>query len=272
MPAEFCFVPVGLLILASVRRLPVLIRRWKDPLLRSVSVLLALGGLVFFSFFAASPTIAKVNAFFGITNFSAPLVYCLLTAANAAVISLTITWRGGSEQRRVVATRWCLGGYGLVMIALYTLFVLGDAPVERLRDFDTYYATAPFLREMIVLCLSAHAFATVVLAPLCRRWSHDVTGVLRAGHGLDGLSTSIAPPLAALSTFCQGIGFALPAVSRSVTRQWLSWSEYRRLAPLWASLRGWLPVGPCVSLGGPHPTRGTCSVRPTSLTASPHCP
>lgn len=243
MPAEFCFVPVGLLILASVRRLPVLIRRWKDPLLRSVSVLLALGGLVFFSFFAASPTIAKVNAFFGITNFSAPLVYCLLTAANAAVISLTITWRGGSEQRRVVATRWCLGGYGLVMIALYTLFVLGDAPVERLRDFDTYYATAPFLREMIVLCLSAHAFATVVLAPLCRRWSHDVTGVLRAGHGLDGLSTSIAPPLAALSTFCQGIGFALPAVSRSVTRQWLSWSEYRRLAPLWASLRGVAPRG-----------------------------
>ncbi|MGW3321730.1 MAB_1171c family putative transporter [Streptomyces virginiae] len=264
MPAEFYFVPVGLLILASVLRLPVLIRNWRDPLLRSVSVVLALGGIIFF--FAAPPTIVKVNAFVGITNVSAPLVYCLLTAASAAVISLTITWRGGAERRRVVATRWCLGGYGLVMIALFTLFGLGDASAERLRDFDTYYATAPFLREMIVLYILAHAFATVVLASLCRRWSHDVTGVLRAGlllivagsllnlgydlckavavvarwagHDLDSLSTSIAPPLAALSTLCQGVGFALPAVGRSVTRQWRSWSEYRRLAPLWGSLRG----------------------------------
>lgn len=267
MPAEFYFVPVGLLVLVSVLRLPALIRDWRDPLLRSVSVVLALGGVIFF--FAAPPTIAKVNASAGIINFSAPLVYCLLTAASAAVIHLTITWRGGPARRRVVATRWCLGGYGLVVIALFTLFALGDASVERLRDFDTYYATAPFLREMIVLYLVAHAFATVVLASLCRRWSHDVTGVLRAGlllivtgsllnlgydackaiavgarwagHDLDGLSTAVAPPLAAVSTFCQGVGFALPAVSQSVTRQWRSWSEYKRLAPLWASLRGVAP-------------------------------
>ncbi|MGZ9928607.1 DUF6545 domain-containing protein [Streptomyces sp. NC-S4] len=202
MPAEFYFVPVGLVVLVSVLRLPALIRDWRDLLLRSV-------------------------------------------------------------------TRWCLGGYGLVVIALFTLFALGDASVERLRDFDTYYATAPFLREMIVLYLLAHAFATVVLASLCRRWSHDVTGVLRAGlllivtgsllnlgydackaiavgarwagHDLDGLSTAVAPPLAAVSTFCQGVGFALPAVSQSVTRQWRSWSEYKRLSPLWASLRGVAP-------------------------------
>ncbi|MFF4448177.1 MAB_1171c family putative transporter [Streptomyces sp. NPDC001502] len=269
MPGEFYFIPVGLLVLASVLRLPALIRNWRDPLLRSVSVVLALGGVVFF--FAAPPTIARVNAFVGITNFSAPLVYCLLTAASAAVISLAITWRGGSERRRVVATRWCLGGYGLVMVALFTLFALGDASVERLRDFDTYYAAEPFLREMIVLYVLAHAFATVVLASLCWQWSHDVTGVLRtglllivagsllnlgydackaiavgarwAGHDLDTLSTSVAPPLAALSTFCQGVGFALPAISQSLTRQWRSWSEYKRLAPLWVYLRGVAPHG-----------------------------
>ncbi|MER6443653.1 MAB_1171c family putative transporter [Streptomyces venezuelae] len=269
MPVEFYFLPVGLLVLTSVLRLPALVRNWRDPLLRSVSVVLALGAIIFL--FAAPPTIAKVNALVGITNFSAPLVYCLLTAASAAIINLTITWRGGPERRRVVAIRWSLGGYGLVMVALLTLFALGDASVERVRDFDTYYATAPFLRELIVLYVLAHAFATVVLAVLCWQWSHEVAGILRAGlllivagsllnlgydvskaiavgarwagHDLDGFSTSVAPPLAALSTFCQGVGFALPAVGQSLTRQWRSWSEYKRLASLWESLRGVAPHG-----------------------------
>lgn len=49
---------------------PALLRGWRDPLLRSVGVLLALAGLVFL--FAAPPTIAAVNDITGIPNVSAP--------------------------------------------------------------------------------------------------------------------------------------------------------------------------------------------------------
>lgn len=291
MPVEFYYVPVALLLLASVLRLPGLIRNWRDPLLRSVSVVLVLGGVVFF--FAAPPTIAKVNSFIGITNFSALLVYCLLTAASAAVINLTITWRGGSDRRRIIATRWCLGIYGTVVMALVTLFVLGDAPVERLRDFDTSYATAPYLREMIILYLLAHTLATAVLAFLCWQWSRDVAGLLRAGlvlivvgsllnlgydvskaiavgarlagHDWDSYSTSIAPPLAALSTFCQAIGFALPAIGQPLTHQWRSWNLYRRLAPLSTMLRGVAPhesaLVPWWSSPAKRHLQRTCAIR-----------
>ena len=128
--------------------------------------------LVFF--FAAPPTIGEVNDVIGITNFSAPLVYCLLTAFSAACLVLIVNWRGGPpEETRRVSRRWVIG-YSVVIVALVVLFVLGDTPVERLVDFDTYYANEPFVREMIVLYL-------VALTRRGRRDDRHVLALVAAG-------------------------------------------------------------------------------------------
>ncbi len=41
-----------------------------------------------------------------------------------------------------------------MIVALWVLFLPADAPAERLRDLDTYYATTPFMREEILLYLA----------------------------------------------------------------------------------------------------------------------
>ncbi|MEU5901919.1 MULTISPECIES: hypothetical protein [unclassified Streptomyces] len=132
------------------------------------------------------------------------------------------------------------------MIAgLCGLFAAGDAPVERLRDLDTYYATTPYMREMICLYLTAHTVAALVMTSLCRRWSRSVHGLLRTSlllicvgyllslcyDGLkyaaigarwarsdwDVLSTDIARTIASLSSLLVGAGFMLPLAGRRIT-------------------------------------------------------
>ncbi|CAM5524074.1 hypothetical protein SHIRM173S_11122 [Streptomyces hirsutus] len=52
-------------------------------------------------------------------------------------------WRGGPGVRRT-ARRWILAYTG-VLAGVAVTFALGDAPVERRTDLDTYYATTPDL-------------------------------------------------------------------------------------------------------------------------------
>lgn len=120
-----------------------------------------------------------------------------------------------------------------VITAIFGLFAAGDAPVERLHDFDTYYATTPYLRAMICLYVSAHTVAALLMTFLCWRWSRSVHGLLRAGlvllviacllnlsydvckiiavvarwsgHDLDHLSTWAAPPLTAMASLFQSM-------------------------------------------------------------------
>ncbi|MDX2391186.1 hypothetical protein NJL88_14260 [Streptomyces sp. DK15] len=216
------YVLAALLAFAFALRVPGLIRHWRDPFARSVSLLLPLASAVFF--FAAPPTISSVNGLTGMANLSAPVVYGIVTALSAALVNLMITWRGGPEEQRRAATRWCVGVYGAVIVALFTLFALGDAPEERLLDFDTHYANAPYIREMIVLYIAGHALSTLTLAVLCWRWAREVPGLLRiglvlivagsflslawdackllavaarwTGHDWDGVSTTVAPTVA----------------------------------------------------------------------------
>ncbi|BAC69455.1 hypothetical protein AQJ43_07800 [Streptomyces avermitilis] len=263
MDGSSYYIPAAAMGVALAAKAPALIRGWRDPLLRSVGVLLALAGLVFL--FAAPPTIAEVNALTGIPNISAPLVYCVLSAFSASCLVLIINWRGGPpEVTRRLSRRW-IAGYSVVSVALVVLFLLGEAPQERLRDLDTYYANTPFIREMIVLYLAALTVAGVAMNVMCWRWAIQVRGWLRAGllviafgfmfnipyaaakftavvaqwngGNLDYLSTDVAPVLASAGAQISAVGFCLPLACQRIGDNWITWSTYRRLGPLWRELK-----------------------------------
>ncbi|MFD0502855.1 DUF6545 domain-containing protein [Streptomyces chiangmaiensis] len=158
---------------------------------------------------------------------------------------LVLNWRGGPDKehtrrlsRRIIAL------YLLVWILIVTLYVLGDASVERRTDFDVYYAGTPYIREMILLYLLAHGLASFLCSCLCWRWSRDVHGTMRiglralaagyfmhyvgydaaklvaiaarwTGHHWDFLATGVAPSMGQPSALLVAVGFILPLVGRS---------------------------------------------------------
>lgn len=269
MDGDDYYIPALALGIAFVFKLPGMVRDWRDPLLRSVCVLLVLAASTFF--FAAPPTIGEVNRITGVPNISAPLVYCILSAFSASVLVLLVHWRGGSPAEiRRVSRRWIVA-YGLVDVALVVLFLLGDAPVERLRDLDSYYATTPYIREMIVLYLVAHSVAAFGMTALCWRWALQVHGWLRAGlitivigslfniaygvtkfsavfarwagHDWDGMSSVVAPPLASAGAMFSALGFVLPLFAQRLSDSWHNWTVYRQLGTLWRELRAAVESG-----------------------------
>ncbi|QDQ15929.1 MAB_1171c family putative transporter [Streptomyces spectabilis] len=285
------YFPAAALALAAAARTPALIRHRHDPFLRSVCALLVLSAAVFF--FAAPPTIAAVNDSIGIVNFSAPLVYCVMSAFSAACLVLIIDWRGGRpEDIRRASLGW-ITAYGVVIVLLITLFVRGDAPVERLRDLDTYYANTPYIREMIVLYLVSHTVAAVVMTTLCWRWSMRVHGWLRAGlvvivigyagnlafgatkyaaviarwNGADWdeWSTDYAPPPAAGGAMISAVGYVLPLVGQRLSDARHDRSAFRALGPLWHALRQDAPPPPV-----PMPWWSPSGLRLTQREAANH--
>ncbi|GAA3776899.1 hypothetical protein GCM10022206_14610 [Streptomyces chiangmaiensis] len=238
------YVAGGLLLVACLLKLPALVRaRGRDRLLSSICALLLVGAGVLFT--SAPRTIILVNRATGVSNFSAPLVYCALTGFSAASVVLVLNWRGGPDKehtrrlsRRIIAL------YLLVWILIVTLYVLGDASVERRTDFDVYYAGTPYIREMILLYLLAHGLASFLCSCLCWRWSRDVHGTMRiglralaagyfmhyvgydaaklvaiaarwTGHHWDFLATGVAPSMGQPSALLVAVGFILPLVGRS---------------------------------------------------------
>ncbi|MET9883097.1 MAB_1171c family putative transporter [Streptomyces sp. NPDC006430] len=259
------YVPGSVMILALLIKAPTLRRGWDQPLMRAVCTLLVVGCLVMF--LAAPPTISKVNRLTGIANFSAPLVYSVLTAFSGSCIVLVLHWGGGPPAGVRRATRLTVAVFSGVTLLIVALFAIGDAPVERLRDLDTYYANTPWLREMIVCYLLAHTVGSTALTLLCWKWLLRVNPSLRplrtglalivlggvldlgylvtkwaavgarwAGHDWDGLSTYVAPPFASAAALMVGSGFIVPLVGGSAA--WRDFSRYRRLHPLWKALRG----------------------------------
>ncbi|WP_156724076.1 DUF6545 domain-containing protein [Streptomyces apocyni] len=257
------YIPAVAMGIAFVCKLPGTVRDWRDPLVRSVSVLLGLAAAVFF--FAAPPTIAEVNRITGVANFSAPLAYGLLSAFSASTLVLIVNWRGGPPDQTRRITRALMAGYGLVSVTLAVLFALGSAPVERLRDLDTYYATTPYIREMIVLYLVAIAAPAFGVCVLCWRWARQVrsrwlraslmiivTGYLFkiayvcakltavvarwCGADLDVLSTGAAPVFASVGALFAVVGFLLPLVGSRLSEAARTWLTYWRLGALWREL------------------------------------
>jgi hypothetical protein len=242
----------------------------RDPLTASTCVSIFLGGLCFFC--SAPVTLAAVNALTGTSNFGAPMTYSVISAYSASLLILLINWRGGPAGQ---VRRWVVGVatvYSVLIVAIITLFTLASAPVERLRDLDTYYANTPYMREMIVLYLFGHGACVLITSWVCLRWSREVTGILRVGlrlimaglvidvigfecakitavvarwaaHDLDRLSTDVAPPASALAALIFSAGFALPRLLPAALDQWHSIWDYRALSPLWAELRR-VPTAP----------------------------
>ncbi|MFI7322767.1 MAB_1171c family putative transporter [Streptomyces venezuelae] len=270
MPDLSFYGPAGLLFLAFLCKVPGLVREPRELLQRSVATLLAVSSAI--AFFAAIPSIAWLNAVTGIPNIAAPVVYSLMTAYSGSCVLLLIRWRGGPTASTRRASRRCLAACMALIAAIVGLFAAGDAPVERLHDFDTYYATTPYLREMICLYVGAHTVAALLMTFLCWRWSRSVHGLLRtglvllviayllnlsydackiiaivarwSGHDLDHLSTWTAPPLAAVSSLFQSSGFVLPLAGQWIGRVRRTRARYRALEPLWAALRGTVPYKP----------------------------
>ncbi|MFJ4807989.1 DUF6545 domain-containing protein [Streptomyces longwoodensis] len=337
--------PTAVLLAALVIKLPTIVRLWQDPLLRAVGGLLLLACAVFV--FVTPATIRWTNRVTGVPNFSAPLVYSLLTAFSGSGLLLILAWRDGLAGRsaatrramavsakslprrgdpqprdarhapprsaslaregpppphrantRVRPVRGCppgtprartgrrrarppggrrdfadttmrqvVCGYAAVVVALWVLFALADAPVERVRDLDTYYATTPFLREEILLYLLAHTVAVLVTGRLVWNWvradgldawlrwgltslgagyalnlcfdacKFTAVGARLTGHDLDWLSTRAAPPAACLSAVLIAVGFILPHAGQYLHERWLLRRAHRHLRPLYALMR-----------------------------------
>ncbi|MER6984698.1 hypothetical protein ABT317_49090, partial [Streptomyces carpinensis] len=167
----------GALWLGLGVKTPDLFRHRHDPYLRAICVVLGLAGVCFL--LGAAPTVGAVNRLSGVPNLAAPLTYASITAYSAASQVLVVHWRGGPRVHRVVR-RWMVA-YACVLVGIAVSFALGRAPVERRTDLDTYYATTPFIAEMIVLYLLGHLAAVSVTTVSSLRWAREVGGWLRAG-------------------------------------------------------------------------------------------
>jgi hypothetical protein len=257
------WIPGAALAAALVIKLPSILKLWRDPLLRAVGGLLIFACAVFG--FAAPDVVAWTNRVTGVPNIAAPWVYSLITALSASWLLLIITWRNGRTERRAQtrrAVRWVVAVYAGVVLALWMLFALADVPVERTEDLDTYYAGTPFMREEILLYLTAHTVACAITFRLVWNWirTDGLDAWLRwglrflgagyatnlvfsaskftaiaarwTGHDLDWLNTNLAPSAACAAATLVAVGFIVPHAGQYLHERWRLRLAHRRLRPL----------------------------------------
>ncbi|MFD6294338.1 MAB_1171c family putative transporter [Streptomyces sp. NPDC060235] len=256
------YVAAAVLWTGLIAQVPGLWRHRREPLRQALCAVIGLSGLCFA--LGAPPTVALINRTTAIPNLAALLTYGAVTAFSAASLILIVYWQGRDRVRTRRTARAWLISYLALLVAQAVLFTLGDAPVERREDFDTYYASTPFIAEMIVLYLLAHMVAAVTTTVLCWRWTRHVKRWTRAslvllavgwlftsaysifklvalsahwlGHRWDALSTSAAP-LMAVGSCLTSVGYILPTVGHRVD----SVTTLVRLRPLFHLLTG--PTG-----------------------------
>ncbi len=201
-------------------------------------MLLGLAGACFF--LGAPPTVGAINHLSGVPNLAAPLTYASITAYSASSQVLFVYWRGGPHVHRT-ARRWIVA-YTFVIVGIAVMFALGDTPVERRTDLDTYYAKTPFITEMIVLYLCGHLAAVSVTTVSSLRWARQVDGWLRAGLITLGVGS-----------LC-GAGYSVTKFAAVIAR-WcgLDWTKLgTTVSPAAAGLGAVLiVVGVLIPLGGP---------------------
>lgn len=268
------FIPALALAVALVVKLPSLWHSRRSPMSQSICAIIVASGAGFA--FAAPPTVERVNRLTGVPNISALIVYALLSCLSCASLVLLIHWRGGPDATVRRQSRMWIAATAGVILTFCVLFAFSDAPLERQRDFDTFYATTPCVREMVVLYLTSHTATTTVVMLKCRRWSAELRAarvdwtrrgllilVTAFALGLsfavlkfaavaarwagedrwDVLSTDIAPPLAGLGAVMTTVGFLVPVVGPRLESMWAAWRAYRLMKPLWRALEPWVGKG-----------------------------
>ncbi|MGQ5591799.1 MAB_1171c family putative transporter [Streptomyces sp. ESR1.13] len=258
------YLSCGALWLGLAVKAPDLLRHRHDPYLRAICAVLGLAGLCFL--LGAPPTVGAVNRLSGVPNLAAPLTYVAITGYCAASQVLVVHWRGGPRVHRT-ARRWTLA-YAVVVVGIAAAFALGEAPVERRTDLDTYYATTPFIAQMIVLYLVAHLTAVTVTTVSALRWAREVRGGLRAGllllgagslcgagysatklvavsarwsgHDWSALGTTVSPAAAGLGALLVVVGVLVPLAAPRLAERRRAARAYARLEPLERALDGLL--------------------------------
>ncbi|MFD9190302.1 MAB_1171c family putative transporter [Streptomyces phaeochromogenes] len=276
-------IPATLLGIAFLIKAPSVFRFWRDIQLRAVGGLLLLACLVFV--LLDPRNIHRMNEATGVPNIAAPICYTMVSAFCGSCLLLVIVWLVEPSKKRTFALRLVVTSYILVIAGLWTTFALADVSVERIRDLDTYYANTPFMREHIVLYLSGHFVAVVATSALIWSYVGHVQGWLRAGlvflgcgylmnlgftatkstavvarwngNNLDWLSTLVAPPIAVLSALLIAAGFLVPHAGPYLQEQRKERRRYRKLGPLWRTLRTTSPNSSRVRIGAwsPWPLR-----------------
>lgn len=241
MSGTINYISCGVLWLGLTLKVPDLVRHRRDPFLRAICAPLGLAGLSFL--LGAAPTVGAINRISGIPNLAAPLTYASITAYSAASLVLIVYWRGGDHVQRT-SRRW-ITGYGIVLLGIAAAFALGDAPVERRTDLDTYYAATPYIREMIILYLIGHLVAASATTVLSLRWGREVHGWLHAGLVTLGAGSAF--------NACYSVSKLIAVVARWFGRDWSALSTI--VSPTVAGLGALLSVaGILIPLAGPQLT------------------
>ncbi|MCI3269882.1 MAB_1171c family putative transporter [Streptomyces cylindrosporus] len=258
------WIPTALLATALVAKLPTLARAWRDPDVRATTVLLASATAVLVVITPAN--IERLNRLTGVPNIASPWAYSFLTAFCATGLTMIIRWREEPSERRARRMRRIYWAYAGVVAALWGTFLLADTPEPRIYDLDTYYAGTPWMREHILLYLTAHMVSCLVAACLLWKWFPQIgnrwlkagvvlqqlgyasgllfdaakltaIGARWSGTDWDVLSTRAAPPFALLEAILVALGFLVPQVGPFLQRWVRDQREHRRLRPLWRAVR-----------------------------------
>ncbi|AWZ05998.1 MULTISPECIES: DUF6545 domain-containing protein [unclassified Streptomyces] len=272
------YVPATALGVAVLAKFPALVRGWRNPLVRTVNSLLILTCAAFL--FSAPPTIRFVNQLTGVSNFSAPLVYCIVSAYSCACVVLMEHWRADSRRQARARTRvrgW-IAGFALVIAAVVVCFCLGEAPDERLVDFELYYATTPFIWEMLVIYIFANAVAALAGSVACWSWSLAIRrSTARDGVAAGGRSLRVGLVLLAVSFLVNGIFSLTKLVMIAACWTGREWYALERWMSIVISLNGMvaacgllLPVvGPWLGAHAVHPLRDFAALRHLRRTVRP---
>lgn len=263
-----CAIPIWI---TFVYKLYDLRRGTRDPMRLVVcAALFCIAGVLTCS---APATMSFINGVSGVSNLAMLVSFSVVVGLGASGRLLVVYWHDASAQSGVTAKRWVIA-HVVVILVMVALFLAGDAPVERRTDFETYYATTPFIVEFVLIYLLAQAVALVSVVWRCWQWARIVgqpwlrrglymiaTGALCGigvsacrttavvarwfGRNWDQVNTHLSVVFAIVGLSLAALGFALPTWGRHLSRLrgWLGrYHGYRSLYPLWDALRTATPT------------------------------
>jgi len=245
-------------------------RQWGTPQLWAVIVTVLVASL---TWWCASPqSIHLLNRATGITNFTAPLVYCLGTAFAGSAMVLAIFWRfpPALAWPRAITV---IVAYAVAIAAIPALFSVSDVSAERITDFETYYARQPTVAAFLMIYIIMSGIGSGLITFGCLKWARSddladrpwlrrglrlygvaallgfVTyvekflAVISSWFGLHWLDTAntVVPVVVALPSMLSALGaIVLPiwGPRLPLLRRWMHrWAAFWTLRPMHRSLR-----------------------------------